>query len=193
MSKSSKKAPVYVYNVHANSVFKDKVIAQILGKTPDSILKRTVETTLADLLDDQNNIYFQYIKLKFQIIKVDGYEAYSKFKGHEMTRDYVRSLVRPGTSRVDTFYDVYTTDNIHCRLQALAITAKHVGHSVESEIRKAVTKKFEELLSNVSLDELISKTFLGNVSAELNAAAKKIYPLKKFELIKSKVLTKYIS
>lgn len=191
MSKATKKIPPKIYNVHVNSVFKDKVVAQILGREPETVLKRTVETTLADLLDDQSNIYYQYVKVKFQIVKVDGFEAYAKFKGHEMTRDYVRSLVRPGSSRVDAFYDIYTTDNIHCRLQAMAITAKRISRSKESLIRKAILSKCEELLNNISLDEFVTKVFLGNLSSELNNAAKKIYPLKKFELIKSKVLTKY--
>jgi Ribosomal protein S3AE len=192
MSKAAKKVPPKIFNVHVNTIFKDKVVAQILGREPENLIKRTVETTLADLLEDQTNIYYQYVKVKFQILKVDGSEAYAKFKGHEMTRDYVRSLVRPGSSRVDAFYDVFTTDNIHCRLQAMAITAKRISHSKESEIRKAILKKCEELLSNVSLDDFVSKVLIGNLASELNAAAKKIYPLKKFELIKSKVLTKYL-
>jgi Ribosomal protein S3AE len=192
MSKTSKKAPLLVYNVYANSVFKNKIIAQILGREPEKILKRTVETTLADILEDFSNLYYQYIKIKFQIVKVNGQEAYSKFKGHEMTRDYIRSLIRVGTSRVDVFYDVITNDNIHCRIQTLIITAKRVSHSKQTEIRKKVISTYDEKLKNISLDDLVQYMLFGKMASDALEAAKKIYPLKKVEIIKSKILTPWL-
>jgi small subunit ribosomal protein S3Ae len=192
MSKPSKKSPLLVYNVHADSVFKDKVIAQILGREPEKILKRTVETTLADILEDFTNLYYQYIKIKFQIVKVDGQEAYTKFKGHEMTRDYIRSLIRVGTSRVDVFYDLITSDNIHCRIQTLVITAKRVSHSKQTAIRKKVIEVYDEKLKNISLDDLVQYMLFGKMAADALQAAKKIYPIKKVEIMKSKILTPYL-
>jgi small subunit ribosomal protein S3Ae len=192
MSKPSKKSPLLIYNVHADSVFKDKVIAQILGRESEKILKRTVETTLADLTDDFSNLYYQYIKIKFQIVKVDGQEAYSKFKGHEITRDYIRSLIRVGTSRVDIFYDLITSDNIHCRIQTLVITAKRVSHSKQTEIRKKVIEMYDEKLKNISLDDLVQYMLFGKMATDTLQAAKKVYPIKKVEIMKSKILTPYI-
>ena len=192
MSKPSKKSPLLIYNVHTDSVFKDKVIAQILGRESEKILKRTVETTLADLTEDFSNLYYQYIKIKFQIVKVDGQEAYSKFKGHEITRDYIRSLIRVGTSRVDIFYDLITSDNIHCRIQTLVITAKRVSHSKQTEIRKKVIEMYDEKLKNISLDDLVQYMLFGKMATDALQAAKKVYPIKKVEIMKSKILTPYI-
>jgi small subunit ribosomal protein S3Ae len=192
MSKPSKKSPLLIYNVHADSVFKDKVIAQILGRESEKILKRTVETTLADLTEDFSNLYYQYIKIKFQIVKVDGQEAYSKFKGHEITRDYIRSLIRVGTSKVDVFYDLITSDNIHCRIQTLVITAKRVSHSKQTEIRKKVIEMYDEKLKNISLDDLVQYMLFGKMATDALQAAKKVYPIKKVEIMKSKILTPYI-
>jgi len=192
MSKPLKKSPLLIYNVHTDSVFKDKVIAQILGRESEKILKRTVETTLADLTEDFSNLYYQYIKIKFQIVKVDGQEAYSKFKGHEITRDYIRSLIRVGTSRVDIFYDLITSDNIHCRIQTLVITAKRVSHSKQTEIRKKVIEMYDEKLKNISLDDLVQYMLFGKMATDALQAAKKVYPIKKVEIMKSKILTPYI-
>jgi small subunit ribosomal protein S3Ae len=190
-TKAVKKAPPKIFNVHVDGVFKDKIAGQILGREPSHILKRTIETTLAELFEDYTNLYYQYVKLKFQIIKVDGTEAYAKFKGYELTRDYVRSLIRVGTSAVYAIYDVNTTDNIKCRIQTLAITAKRVSHSKETLIRKCIWKVCEEKLSNLSLDDLVQYVCLGKLSADILIEAKKIYPLKKVEVIKIKVLTPY--
>jgi small subunit ribosomal protein S3Ae len=191
MSKQSKKSPLLIYNVHADSVFKDKVITQILGREPEKILKRTVETTLADLTEDFSNLYYQYIKIKLQIVRIDGQEAYSKFKGHEITRDYIRSLIRVGTSKVDVFYDLITSDNIHCKIQTLVITAKRISHSKQTEIRKKVIEMYDEKLKNISLDDLVQYMLFGKMAADVLQAAKKIYPIKKVEIMKSKILTPY--
>lgn len=192
MSKAVKKAPPKIYNVHADSIFKDKLVAQILGREPNSILKRTIEVTLAELFEDYTNLYYQYVKLKFQIIRVEGNEAYAKFKGHELTRDYVRSLIRVGTSAVYAIYDLYTIENIHCRIQTLAITTKRVSHSKEKAIRKAIWSIYDAKLKSVSLDDLVQYIILGKLAADILVEAKKIYPLKKVEIIKSKVLTPYL-
>jgi len=192
-AKAIKKAPPKIFNVHVNSVFKDKVVGQILGREPEHILRRTVETTLADLFEDYTNLYYQYVKLKFQIVKVDGGEAYAKFKGYELTRDYVRSLIRPGTSAVYAIYDITTKDNIECRITTLAITAKRVSHSKESKIRKKIWELCEEKLSNLNLDDLVQYVCLGKFSADVLIEAKKIYPLKKVEVIKIKLLTPYFT
>jgi small subunit ribosomal protein S3Ae len=191
MSKQSKKSPLLIYNVHADSVFKDKVITQILGREPEKILKRTVETTLADLTEDFSNLYYQYIKIKLQIVRIDGQEAYSKFKGHEITRDYIRSLIRVGTSKVDVFYDLITSDNIHCKIQTLVITAKRISHSKQTEIRKKVIEMYDEKLKNISLDDLVQYMLFGKMAADVLQAAKKIYPIKKVEIMKSKILSPY--
>jgi small subunit ribosomal protein S3Ae len=191
MSKQSKKSPLLIYNVHADSVFKDKVITQILGREPEKILKRTVETTLADLTEDFSNLYYQYIKIKLQIVRIDGQEAYSKFKGHEITRDYIRSLIRVGTSKVDVFYDLITSDNIHCKIQTLVITAKRISHSKQTEIRKKVIEMYDEKLKNISLDDLVQYMLFGKMATDVLQAAKKIYPIKKVEIMKSKILSPY--
>ena len=43
----------------------------------------------------------QYIKLFFQIKDVAGETANTDFVGHQVTSDYVRSMIRRGTSRID--------------------------------------------------------------------------------------------
>jgi len=192
MSKPSKRIPPKVLNVYANSVFNNAFICQILAKDPQHALKRTVEVTLADLLNDYSNLNYQYTTVKFQIIKVDGLNCYSKFKGHELTRDYVRSLIRVGTSRVDIFYDVFTKENIHVRIQTLAITSKTVSHSIQSKIRKKIISRYDEILTDISFDDLVKIILFGKLASESFEAGKKIYPLKNLEIMKSKVLTPYI-
>jgi len=66
----------------------------------------------------------QYIKLFFQIKDVAGETANTDFVGHQVTSDYVRSMIRRGTSRIDAITPVTTQDNKKMKVHVLAITIK---------------------------------------------------------------------
>jgi len=81
-----------------------------LGETPadesEKALGRTIETTLGDIRNDasENNT-----KLTFKIHEVASDTAYTEFIKHELTRDYLRSLVRRGSSKIEAYVTVLTT------------------------------------------------------------------------------------
>ncbi len=58
----------------------------------------------------------QYIKLRFEVNGVAGTVANTKFTGHKTTTDYVRSMIRRGTSRIDASAVVKTKDDHKLKL-----------------------------------------------------------------------------
>jgi small subunit ribosomal protein S3Ae len=70
-----------------------------LGSVPadaaEKLIGRVVDSTLYDITND---FAHQYLKMRFQIAEIDGKTAKTMFKGHEYTRDYLRSLVRRRTT-----------------------------------------------------------------------------------------------
>ena len=50
-----------------------------------------MDTTLGELTNDMGK---QNVKMHFKIDEVSGESAHTKFTGHELTRDYLRSLVK---------------------------------------------------------------------------------------------------
>ena len=78
--------------------FEDKEIGETPAKDPELLIGRGVEVTMRELTGDFSK---QYIKLKFEIDNVAGTVANTKFTGHKTTTDYVRSMIRKGTSRID--------------------------------------------------------------------------------------------
>jgi small subunit ribosomal protein S3Ae len=93
------------FSVHAPSYLGGVFIAEVPAAEPQKLLMRTLEVSLYDLTKDISHLP---IKLKFQIHKVDGLQAFTRFKGLELTRDYLRSLVRKGTSKVAAVAEVKT-------------------------------------------------------------------------------------
>ena len=160
-----------------------------LGKTmafsPGKVIRRTLWTTLYNITNDFSH---QHIKLHFQIIKVEGDKAYTIFKGHELARDYVRSLVRRGSSRVDSIFDVETKDGYRLRVFMLAVTVKRAKTSQKSAIRAIMRQVVVERASQLNFEDFVQELVLGKISSDAYNKAKKIYPLRKVEAMKSKLL-----
>ncbi len=160
-----------------------------LGKTmtssPTKVIRRTLWTTLYSITNDFSH---QHMKLRFQIIKVEGDKAYTIFKGHELARDYVRSLIRRGSSRVDAIFDIETKDGYRLRVFMLAVTVKRAKTSQKSAIRAIMKQVVEERASQLSFEDFVQELVLGKISSDAYNKAKKIYPLRKVEALKSKLL-----
>lgn len=147
---------------------------------------RTVEVSFYDLTKDVSQIH---IKLKFQIVEVEDHAAYTQLKLMELTRDYIRSLVRRGTSRVDAIINVETKDGVKLRVMAMAVTQNRVKTSQKRAIRKIMFQLISEKAQSMDFDTFVQHCVLGTLASEIEMQAKKIYPLKKAEIRKIKVLT----
>ncbi len=86
------------YTVLAPSYFGNVELGAIPADEPEKLIGRVIDSTLYDVTND---FAHQYLKLYFQITEIDGKTAKTTFKGHEYSRDYLRSLVRRRTTKVD--------------------------------------------------------------------------------------------
>lgn len=174
------------FRVLASSAFGYAELGVVPANDEKSLLGRTMEVSFYNITKDPAQLA---IKLKFQIVKVDGNIAYTQFKGFELTRDYIRSLVRRGRSRVDAILDVTTSDGVKLRIMAMAVTMRRVKTSQERAIREIMFDIIEEKASKLDFDSFVQEAVLGQIAGEIMVRAKKIYPLYKAEVRKIKVLT----
>lgn len=180
-----KKAPLIWVPVYAPEAFGKVEVAEIATRDIEKINGRTVEISLYDITKE---IEHQFIKLKLRIIKVENNKAYTTFIMHDMTRDYIRSIVRRGTSRVDLITDIQTKDGWTVRIYVIAVTIRRVSSSMKSRIRKAALQVLNERVPQLTLDELVREMTLGKLASLVAEKVKKIYPCKKVEIRKSKVI-----
>lgn len=160
-----------------------------LGETPadepEALHGRTIETTLGEITDDfsENNT-----KVKFQVDEVGKDAVYTRFVGHELARDYVRSLVRRGTSKIGDVITVRTTDDYRVQLQPVAFTAKKADDSQEKSIRRRMNEMVNEKGTELTFEELVDAVVEGRLSSAVYNEAKEIYPVRRVEIQKSKII-----
>ncbi|MGC9129962.1 MAG: 30S ribosomal protein S3ae [Pyrobaculum sp.] len=173
------------FNVHAPSYMGGVLVAEVPASEPQKLLMRTLEISLYDVTKDISHLP---IKLRFQIHRVEGLRALTRFKGLELTRDYIRSLVRRGTSKVTAITDVRTKDGMVMRVTVMGITTHRVGTAQKSAMRKRIVETLAKKAAEMDVGQFLKEVTEGTLAADLFIAAKKIAPMRKVEVAKIKVL-----
>ncbi|UCE15943.1 MAG: 30S ribosomal protein S3ae, partial [Candidatus Bathyarchaeota archaeon] len=113
--------------------------------------------------------------------------ASTVFKGHEYARDYLRSLVRRKTTRVDAILSVTTKDGYRLRVGVCAFTLVRIKTSQEEAIRDIMRKNVHEKADALTFDQFVQEVVLQKVASDIYNEAKKIAPLRHVGIRKSKL------
>ena len=170
------------YDVLAPEMFGREELGETPADESEKVLGRTIQTTLGDLRNEasENNT-----KLTFKINEVASDTAYTEFIKHELTRDYLRSLVRRGSSKVGAYITVLTTDDYRVQIQPVALTTKDADESQEKAIRRTMIDIVEEAAQERTFEDLIDSVVEGRLSSAIYNEAKTIYPLRRVEIQKT--------
>ncbi len=169
------------YTVQAPEHFDREELGETPADEPDQVLGRTIETTLGDLTNDASG---NNTKLVFKVTEVASDTAYTEFIRHELTRDYLRSLVRRGSSKIEAYVTVLTTDDYRVQIQPVALTTKSADESQEKAIRRTMIDIVEEAATERTFEDLTDSVVEGRLSSAIYNEAKTIYPLRRVEIQK---------
>jgi small subunit ribosomal protein S3Ae len=172
------------YQIQAPALFDNVPISETLSDKPDSLIGRVTQISMQDLTNDFRK---SHIKLFFKINKVEESTAFTYFKGHTLTSDYLRRMIRRRKSRVDGVYDVETKDGAHLRVKPFAITEKRVQNSQKKLIRSVMKETIVKRGKEKTLNELLKEILEGRTGSEIHKNCKKFYPVKRVEIHKTEI------
>ena len=170
------------YTLIAPEQFDRAELGETPADEPEKVMDRTLETTLGDITGNANE---NNVKLTFQVNDVGSETAYTEFIKHELTRDYLRSLVRRGSSKVGAAITVRTTDDYRLRIQPVAFTTTRADESHEKAIRRTMIDMVRDAAAERTFTELVDSVVEGRLSSAIYGEAKTIYPLRRVEVKKS--------
>jgi small subunit ribosomal protein S3Ae len=162
-------------------------IAYVPITNDEMAIGRVIETTLFDITkqDPQQNML---IKLHFQISKIDGTVATTILKGHEYSREYLRSLIRRGASMVSFIRDYKTKDNATVRVYVVAFTVGRINSSRKHEIRLVAHGIIGSRAAESTYEQFAQETLSQNVSRELYENCKEIAKIRHIGIRKVKLI-----
>ena len=173
------------YMVVAPPFFGNVELGALPAEEPEQLIGRVVEATLYDITSDFSH---QYLKMFFQINEIDGKTAHTLFKGHEYSRDYLRSLVRRRTTKVDGLFNLTTKDGYKLRIAVSALTLSRIKTSQEKLIRNIMDETVKEKAVALTLDQFVQEMVLGKIASDVYNKAKKVAPLRHVGIRKSKLI-----
>ena len=173
------------YMVVAPPFFGNVELGSVPAEEQEQLIGRVIEATLYDITGDFSH---QNLKMFFQISEIDGKTARTIFKGHEYARDYLRSLVRRRTTKVDGLFNLTTKDGYKLRVSVSALTLSRIKTSQEKIIRHIMEKTVNEKASALNLDSFVQEVVLGKIASDVYNEAKKVAPLRHVGIRKSKLV-----
>lgn len=173
------------YDVYSPPYFGERIVASIPCETPAAVLGRVVETTLYDITDD---FAHQTIKLYFLVVNTRDHRAETILKSHEYATDYLRSLVRRGSTRMDGIFNATTKDQFSLRISIVAFTRDRINASQEHGVRQIMRQVVDEKAAALTYEQLAQEIVLGKLGSDVYNLAKKIAPLRHVGVRKSKIV-----
>ncbi|MCS7116267.1 MAG: 30S ribosomal protein S3ae [Nitrososphaerota archaeon] len=174
--------------VEAPPSFGSTVIASIPITSPEKAIGRCVETTLYDIVRQDPQQYT--IKLYFQIEHIDGDRAKTIFKSYEYSRDYLRSLIRRGSSMVNFINDYTTKDGVKIRVYTVFFTQSRINSSRKHALRMIAHNILKEKSEKLNYDQFAQEAVLGKIASDIYNEAKKICQLRHVGIRKMKMVQK---
>ena len=120
---------------------------------------RVIENTLHDMMrgnPDQSMDQHQ-IKVFIQIDRITDGTANTRFKGHEYAKEFLRSLVRRGSSMISFVEDYTTQDGYKFRIAFVAFTQRRVNASKKHEIRMIANKILSERIPQLTVEQFVQE------------------------------------
>ena len=174
------------FTIVAPSYFGGTELGAVPSDDAPRLVGRVVDATLYDLTND---FAHQYLKMSFQVSEVEGKTARTIFKGHEYSRDYLRSLVRRKTTRIDTILSVVTKDGFHVRVAVCAFTLTRIRTTQEHAIRAIMKRIVEEKAKVLTFDQFVQEVVLGKIASDVYNEAKRVAPMRHAGIRKSKLVS----
>ena len=120
-----------------------------------------------------------YTSVKLRVVEVRGKSIYSKFIGHQVAREYIRTLIRRNNSFIELVLPVKSKGR---RRVYGENNFNHAGKGVR-EAKNACEQLgvgvLEEKVSTTDFGEFIKDVLFSKIGAELNKELNKIVPIKK--------------
>ena len=172
--------------VNAPESFNVVPIAYIPITDDENAIGRVLEVTLYDILKGDPSQH-QY-KMYFQINKVDGDKASTIFKRFEYSKEFLRSLVRRGSSKINFIIDIKTKDGYIFRVKVIALTHRQLNTSRKHALRLIIRDVINKTVPEMTVDQFVQATCYSKINSDIMAAFKKVIRVRHVGLEKVKLI-----
>src|SRR5207237_10056055 len=135
-----------------------------------------------------NDFAHQSTKLYYLVVANTGDRCDTILKSHEYSTDYLRSLVRRGSTRMDGIFTASTIDKYLTRVYIVAFSHGRIKGSQEHAVRQVMGKIVAQKASQLTYSQICHEMVLGKMGDDVYNEAKKGCPLRHVGARKSQLI-----
>ena len=150
---------------------------------------RVVENTLFDI--KKQDPADHKTKVFVEIENVNEGVASTIFKGHEYGKEFLRSLVRRGSSMITHIHNYTTQDGNEFRVEIIAFSQRRINSSKKHELRRVIHNLLSDKIPQWDLNTFIKQVTDDNseFNREILENGKKISSLRHIGIKKTKLVS----
>ncbi|MBS3055476.1 MAG: 30S ribosomal protein S3ae [Candidatus Aenigmarchaeota archaeon] len=175
------------YSIIAPKMFDEREIGKTMVSDPDNLVGRKVNLSMLELTNDFSKYY---MKISFQIDKVDEKKAYTTFTGTEVMRDYISRLILRRVRRIDNVENVTTKDGSKVIVKTVAVAPRRIKSSIQKVIRVEIKSMIKDEVEKLSLEEFVQDILSDILKNKILRHIRRIYPVRAFEIRKVEAVKK---
>lgn len=175
------------FEVFAPAVLDKKKVAETMAEKPELLMDRVLDMSLRDVTGE---IKKGQVYLSMRINNVQGQKAYTVLTGHRILPGQLNRLIRRNNSKVEIVTDITSKDGFKSRVTALTVTARKVPREKRTAIRKLMLSALNALSGTKNQEEMVQDFVFGGTAMGMIDAVKKVAPVKRIEIVKSRPLAK---
>ena len=150
---------------------------------------RVVENTLFDI--KKQDPADHKTKVFVEIENINEGVASTIFKGHEYGKEFLRSLVRRGSSMITHIHNYTTQDGHEFRVEIIAFSQRRINSSKKHELRRVIHNLLSEKIPQWDLSSFIKQVTDENsdFNREILEKGKRISSLRHIGIKKTKLVS----
>jgi len=123
-----------------------------------------------------------------RLSKIDGDKALTIFKRYEYSKEFLRSLVRRGSSKINFIMDIKTKDGYIFRIKMLALTHRQLNTSRQHALRVIARDVINKTIPEMTIDQFVQATCYSKINSDIMAAFKRVIRVRHVGLEKVKLI-----
>ncbi|MBD3312029.1 hypothetical protein GF352_01060 [archaeon] len=173
------------YEITSPRVFGNKVIGETISDDPKKVVGRTITVNAKELTGDYKK---SHISIKLTINELKDNQAITSVQGYSVSRSYLQRFIHKGMTSVDIIHELTTKDDKKVRVRCMATINGKIQTTKKKLIRERFKKKLEQVMGNMSLDNIVFIATTNKIQKRLSNQLKKTHPLRFVEIRSIKLL-----
>src|SRR3989338_5624177 len=172
------------YSVIAPNFLNNIQAAEVTAADESKLINRIIDIPLKELTRDMNHIY---TTIRLRVTDIEGKKANTKFIGHSVAREYLRTLVRRRRDVVEIVFPAISKDDVEFRIKVMAVLESRCSEKQKHAIRAHILKYLTSKAKGQVFGDFVRDVIFGKSASELQHTLHKITPIRRIEVWKTEL------